>query len=341
MYQSSYDFDNVDYCSIYAYSPYINETASLAKIDNSIVTKIFNYIKSIESSKINILNINLYEYIPSHLLDEYADYHNKVCEFVINNYQKPDDYDILKSLLKCLYKISTKSINLSNDEMVEKYGNKILLHPFTKTGRLGTCHKTFPILSLKKEDRKYILPKNDYFLELDHNGAEIRTLLYLCDIEQPDGDVYEYINKECYKNSMTRDEIKKNIITTMYSGNENIGNLSKIFNIKNLKEKYYIDGNVVTPFGKKIKSDDFHFLNYLCQSTFSYLFYFQMMKMQEFLSGKKSYVSFPLHDSLIIDLSESDLEIAKDIVSIYKNTIFGNFLVNKKLGLNYLDMVKL
>jgi hypothetical protein len=279
--------------------------------------------------------------MPLHLLEEYADYHNKVCEFVISNFEKPDDYDIIKSLLSSLYKISTKSLNISNHEMVEKYGNKIMLHPFTKTGRLGTCHKTFPILSLKKEDRKYLFPKNDYFLELDHNGAEIRTLLYLCDMEQPDGDVYQYINKECYKNSMSRDDIKKAIITTIYSGNENIGQLSRLFDIKKLKEKYFIDDHVITPFNKKIKSDDFHFLNYLCQSTFSYIFYFQMMKMQEMLSGRKSYVSFPLHDSLIIDLNESDLDIANDIVSLYKNTIFGNFLVNKKLGTNYLDMVRI
>ena len=224
--------------------------------------------------------------------------------------------------------------------MREKYGNQICLHPFTKTGRLGVVHKTFPILSLKKDDRKFLTPKNDYFLELDHNGAEIRTLMYLCGLEQPDTDVYMFINKECYKNSLTREEIKKNIITTLYSGTDNIGSLSNIFDIKSLKEKYFIDNYVVTPFGKKIKSDDYHFLNYLCQSTFSYVFYFQMMNLQEFLKNKKSYVAFPMHDSLIIDLAEEDISYAREIVSLYSNTVFGKFLVNKKLGTNYLDMVK-
>ena len=49
----------------------------------------------------------------------------------------------------------------------------------TAAGRLGLNQGSFPILNLKASLKDIIVPKWDCFVELDFNGAELRTLLHL------------------------------------------------------------------------------------------------------------------------------------------------------------------
>ena len=66
-----------------------------------------------------------------------------------------------------------------------------------------------------------------------------------------------------------------------------------------------------------------------------------MIKVWEKLQGRKSYVAFCLHDSLIIDFSEEDVDIIKDLKNIFKDTDLGQFKVNVLAGKNYGKMAKL
>ena len=82
-------------------------------------------------------------------------------------------------------------------------------------------------------------------------------------------------------------------------------------------------------------------MNYIIQSTAADLFLKQMIKVWELLKGKKSYIAFCLHDSLVIDFSEEDVNILKDLKKIFKNTDLGQFKVNVVAGKNYGKMAKL
>ena len=62
----------------------------------------------------------------------------------------------------------------------------------SKTGRLTNVKGYFPILTMDKEHRSVVKPKNDLFVELDYNGAEIITLLALSGREQPKQDIHQW-----------------------------------------------------------------------------------------------------------------------------------------------------
>ena len=53
---------------------------------------------------------------------------------------------------------------------------------------------------------------NDWFVEFDYNGAEIRTLLSLAGKEQPEEDIHEFHMSNIYKNITSRPKAKENIL---------------------------------------------------------------------------------------------------------------------------------
>ena len=65
-------------------------------------------------------------------------------------------------------------------------------------------------MNLSKQYRKVIHPKNDFFLELDYNAAEVRVFLALSGFKQPETDIHEWNRiKFGYDD---RSEAKNNII---------------------------------------------------------------------------------------------------------------------------------
>ena len=93
--------------------------------------------------------------------------------------------------------------------------------------------------------------------------------------------------------------------------------LESIFNKNKILEKYYDGESVRTVYGRTIKADLHHALNYIIQSTTSDLFLRQVIETNKIFKDKKSYISFSIHDSFVIDASN----VKKYIYIKYRNLI--------------------
>ena len=66
-----------------------------------------------------------------------------------------------------------------------------------------------------------------------------------------------------------------------------------------------------------------------------------MIDVWHLLKDRTSYVSFSMHDSLIIDFSIEDKDLLQEIVDKFSNTELGFFKINLSVGKDYGDMRKL
>ena len=312
-------------------------------------TKGAAFIKAFATCKINLDDVCFYDLVPNSYLLDLCDLKNKISEHVFETYNKPKNYDFLVGLTKMLAKISSQDLNLSTANIdlgsatgrklkakIETGHNKIYYDQWkTVTGRLTTKSDSFPILTMDSRHRHVVKPKNDWIIEIDFNAAELRTLLALNNVEQPEGDIHDWIGETVFKGKKTRDEVKKKVFAWLYNPKASNKKLEAVFKRQDALEEYYYDGFVHTPFGRKIKTTDHKALNYLVQSTTSDLFLTQLMKIDKILENRKSFISFCVHDSAVIDFSDEDRDVIKEIVSVFADTQFGNFKCNLNAGKNY------
>jgi hypothetical protein len=66
-----------------------------------------------------------------------------------------------------------------------------------------------------------------------------------------------------------------------------------------------------------------------------------MTEVWKLLKGKKSYITFCMHDSLVIDFSEEEQYLLNELKEKFENTQFGKFKVNSSAGKNYGEMKRL
>ena len=211
----------------------------------------------------------------------------------------------------------------------------------TATGRLTTTQNSFPILTLNKELRHVLTPCNDLFMELDYNSAELRTFFGLSGQDQPAEDIHAWINSSVFNDKYTREECKKKVFAWLYNPKAKNAKLNKYLDRDSLLNKFYIDGHVETPYQRKLSVCHEKALNYLIQSTASDLFLTSVLKVSEILKNRKSFISFCIHDSLIIDFHKSDRPLADEILKIFSTTKFGDFKINLNIGNNFGNMKKI
>jgi hypothetical protein len=174
---------------------------------------------------------------------------------------------------------------------------------------------------------------------LDYNAAEVRVLLGLSGEEQPKNDIHEW-NAE--RLGITREEAKKEIFSWLYGSKKiDTKKYENYFGLNKLMEQKY-DGRIITSlYGRKIESDQFHSLNYLIQSSTTELFLDQVSKINKILKDKKSFISFLVHDSVVIDLAKEDKKLINIILSTFAKTKLGTFPVNISAGKDYGQLRKL
>jgi len=210
----------------------------------------------------------------------------------------------------------------------------------TKTGRLSTIPRSFPIHQLDKDFRNVIKPTNDWFLELDFNGAELRTFLALAGKPQPNIDIHDWNVENIFDGKYDREEGKKKIFEWLYGETKN-KKAEEIYNKEQVRNKYWDGTKVITYWGREIEADKHHSLSYIVQSTFADLVLKQMVKVSKLLEGYKSFISFTIHDNIIVDLADDEKHLLPQIVEVFSDTDLGKFLVNLKAGPNFGEMKKI
>ena len=359
------DGRDIRYASLYAGSSRIADVVPerLLPLWERISAKLRAFQKSFNTAKIDLNDNCLYELVPDRFLLELCEIKNKITEHVIENYEEPENYDFLVNLSRVINDISYQRLNLDFKELQKSavsykgrqwYKKLKKIDPYirydifgTKTGRLTTKKNTFPALTLPKYCRSVLKPNNDWFVELDFNGAELRTLMALTGNDQPSGDIHEWNRRVLYTGKMnhvlTRDQAKKEVFSWLYNSkkhkNEKI--LLNAYNKDLVKEKHWDGKNVSTIFNRTIPSDEHHALNYIIQSTCADLILRQMIKIHECLKDKKSKIAFCVHDSIVIDFSVEDRYILKDLINQFAETELGKFRVNVQAGENYGKMMEI
>lgn len=348
---------NVEYASLYVYGKTIDEVcpAHLKANWEKYSKKLKAYYNSFVEAKVNLDDNCFYDLIPSQFLLEFCSTKAEIISFLIENNKKPKNYDHLLMIEKIATGIAqqTLKINLSslkkeisNNRVRTLYQRLLKTRNFveydifgSKTGRLTTTKNSFPILNLDSKYRFIIEPTNDAFVELDYNAAEARVLLGLAGQQQPKDDIHDWNAK---KFGISREQAKQEIFSWLYGSTKvDSSKFENLFQLNKIKDRYY-DGHKITNFyERQIEADEFHSLNYLVQSTTNDLVLKQVYKIKEMLKNKKSFISFTVHDSVVLDLAKEDRELIIDIISEFSKTDLGNFPVNISVGKDYGNLRKI
>ena len=313
--------------------------------------KLKAHLKSIKAAKVSLVGNCLFELVPERTLAEHCEAKNVLTEYVFETYPRPPHYDFLSDLSKLTEKIKEQHLKVNMGQVKKHIFDSRARYFFkklkncstnisydifgTKTGRLSTKKGSFPVLTMDKNYRTVLEPTNDCFLELDFNAAELRALLALSDIKQPPEDLHKWNIQNIFRGLGTREEAKKRTFAWLYNPASKDRLLDKFYNREAVVEKYFNNGQVTTFFDRTIESDEFHALNYIVQSTASDIFLRQMVKVAKRLEGKKSFVAFSIHDSLVLDMSAEDKHLVTELWSMFSETEFGNFKTTIKIGKNF------
>lgn len=270
----------------------------------------------------------------------YTEY-KQACLYLYEKYNAISDYEQLAKAFIVSEHIHENYLIYNNSPV------KVSFNPFTDYGRYGLNAGSFNILSLSKERRyKLVAPKDYMFFEFDFNAFEIRVLLAILKINQPKGDLYEFLHSMSY-DFRQREQFKQFLISSIYSKNEHKTVLFKFLKARNFYQKYpLIDGSVRNIFGKKMDSDEYHLMSRILQSTAAYILYQQLFELMIYMhkNALKSKLSFCIHDSVCLLIHKDERHLIKEIeniisyVKIEKLDYASKFQMKIKNGYTYGDM---
>ena len=240
--------------------------------------KVKSHCRACIESRIDITGGKFYDFLPESALLEYLQTKNEITQYVFDNFPKPENYDFLYELQKVLAKIETNRVNLDltplrskrHDFRTNQFYNKVRrLKPYvrynlfgTKTRRLTTKKGSFPILTMDKNYRQILTPQNDFFVELDYNAAELRTLLHMSGEEQPQQDIHDWNITNIFPQIADRESAKKKVFSWLYNPVAQDSDLEQFYNRSLVLKKCWDGHKIVNPFGREIKADAKHALNF-------------------------------------------------------------------------------
>tara|TARA_R100000030_G_scaffold81897_1_gene64622 strand:- start:635 stop:1774 length:1140 start_codon:yes stop_codon:yes gene_type:complete len=290
--------------------------------------------KAAITAKIDFSDLCFYDILPDHLMGRWFSLREEAMRHVLNTIPKPSDYDILHKIHVLTTNIASQRVNVGETTAPVRYDIFS-----SATGRLATTKGSYPIMNIKKEERVSVRPQNDMFLELDLNGAEIRTLLAFSGIKQPSEDIHLW-NMKDMPPWTTRSEAKEQFFAWLYNPKAENEIYEKYYNKKAYLDHY--DGETIkTPFGRVLPVEERKALNYLLQSTTSDIVLNNAYEIMKKLKGTKSFVAFTMHDSVVLDFAREDYGLVSDLKEIFETNLFGKFLSSVSIGKNFGDMRKI
>ena len=315
-------------------------------------------LKAFNTANLSLSDNCFYDVLPEYFLYQYLEAKNQVTKHVIENTPKPDNYEHMCNLVRMLGDISSRPLNIDiqpikhllssvkgmNFHKTLRSSNWVCdYNPWgTVTGRLSNKPNSFPILTMGKEFRACIKPTNDWFVELDFNAAELRTLIALTGEEQPQIDIHEWNRENIYRNIGSREDAKKRIFAWMYNSKSEDFLSNRAYDKETVKNKYWDGNKIKTDYGRIMENvDDHHALNYIVQSTTIDMVHEQAYKIFKFLENKKSNILCLIHDAIYIDLAEEDKYELIKMLDIFKQTRYSCFKVNVSAGKNLGEMKEL
>ena len=180
---------DIEYASLYCGGKTLDEVCPDSLRDNWEPTyeKLKAFYRALTEARVDLNENCFYDLVPENFIKDFCEIKDKITTYVFDKYEKPKNYDFLIDLQEIISDIKVKPLNLNFSNFKLKHKNwhyKLTKsRPYvdynmfgTKTGRLTTKKLSFPILTMPKEYRNIIEPTNNWFLELDFNSAEIRTL---------------------------------------------------------------------------------------------------------------------------------------------------------------------
>jgi len=348
-----------EYAWVYAGGKTMDEVCpeNMRESWSAIARKMRAYKKSFDIAKVDLRDHCFFDLVPHDALLEFCEIKNHITEHVFDNYEKPDNYDYMVQAEKLLYKIKYQNLNLDSSDChslfvasnLRNASKKLIAGPKhinynlfgTVTGRLSTHPQSFPILTMKRELRRLIKPQNDWFLSLDYNGAEARTVLSLSGQVQPDYDIHEWNIHNVFESpNMPREEAKTLFFAWLYNpDSEDIS--ANYYDRKKVLDNYYDGDYINTVFGRYIQVGAWKAFNYLIQSTTADLVIERAIAINQMLEGKKSFISHIVHDEIVIDFADEDRQMVTEIRDMFAANKLGTFMVNLKAGKNYYDLENL
>ena len=320
------------------------------------LSRLAAFTTSLKEAKVDLNQHCFYDLMPESFIINFCEIKNQISSHIFSNYTRPNNYEFLCDLHKIEKQISlnrlrldfsrvgTANMNFANQNKLKSAKSATPYVRYNifgaRTGRLTTKKNSFPILNLNKEFRKAVLPTNKRFVELDYNAFEIRVLLYLLGKEQPTQDIHEWNVENVYNNTITRDEAKTRIFAWLYNLESKDTMSEGMYNRDQILKKYW-DGQAITnPFGRRIECDKFHAVSYLVQSTAADIVLRQMIKVNKMLEGKKSFIAFTVHDSVVIDMADEDIDLLREIKNQFASFEDTHFLTNVSVGNDFGNMTR-
>ena len=343
---------NVEYAKLYCGGKDLKQVCPEKYSDqlHLSIKKLKAYLRSFQLGKISLNDHCFYDLVPSEFLLEYCDIKNQITKHVLENYEKPKNYDFLVDLTKLITDMNYQKLKIDSTKLRKKYHStkcrKFIkqinsLEPYckynifgTKTGRLTNAPGSVPILTMPKEFRVVVEPTNDWLVEMDYNGAELRTVLSLSDQDQPQDDIHQWNAKNLY-NYCSRDEAKSRIFAWLYNSKSVSKEAERVYKRSEIRNKYWDGEYVTTPYNRQIKADKHHSMSYIIQSTFSDMLLRQMIKVNDFLKNYKSHIAFCVHDSIVLDMTEDEKYLIPQIKKLFSDTDLGDFKANVSAGRNF------